>query len=107
MSSSNNTNEYKVKMIVDIIVSMNGQIKAANSETQTLIPNKLYEKTAYLKSVDWFRINKRQFGELKGKALLKAEMIIDKYGGINIQGDYGSIEIDEKDFLPFDMEEYI
>jgi hypothetical protein len=43
-------------------------------------------------------LNKRQFAHLKGKAQ-ESEKIVDKYGGINISGIYGSIEIDEKDFV--------
>lgn len=40
------------------------------------------------------------FRTLKGKALRKAEKVVDKYGGINISGVYGSIEIDERDRAP-------
>jgi hypothetical protein len=30
----------------------------------------------------------------------KAARIVDKYGAINISGIYGSIEVDELDFIP-------
>jgi hypothetical protein len=48
--------------------------------------------------ISW--LNKREFGYLKGAALKKAERIVDKLAGINISGEYGSIEIDESDFIP-------
>jgi len=35
---------------------------------------------------------------LKGQALKKAEKLVNENGGINIPGEYGSLEIDEKDF---------
>jgi hypothetical protein len=50
-------------------------------------------------------LNKRQLGYLKGKALRKAESIVDRYGAINISGVYGSIEIDQNDSIPYEKNE--
>jgi hypothetical protein len=36
---------------------------------------------------------------LKGTALAKAAKLLNQNGGINISGEYGSIEIDEKEFI--------
>jgi hypothetical protein len=44
--------------------------------------------------------NESRFGTLNGKALKKAERLVNQNGGINISGQYGSIEINEEDFIP-------
>jgi len=36
---------------------------------------------------------------LKGKALKKAERLVNKQGSISTSREYGSISIDEKDFV--------
>lgn len=36
----------------------------------------------------------------KEKGLRKTERIVDKYGNLGTSGEYGSIFIDEKDFIP-------
>jgi hypothetical protein len=66
------------------------------------MPNDDVGKMLFWNNVNLDRLNKREYGELKGKALSKAERIVNKYGGINISGQYGSIEIDERDFIPFE-----
>jgi hypothetical protein len=38
-------------------------------------------------------------GTLRGAALRKAKMVIDRNGSLNLSGIYGSIEIDESDFI--------
>lgn len=91
-------------IIVDIDVS-NCQIRAAKPEIQTLMPNDDFGKNLFWNTVELERLHKRQFGELKGNALKKAEQIINKYGSIITSGIYGSIEIDENDFIPFEKEE--
>lgn len=46
------------------------------------------------------RLNKRQHGTLKDKAFRKAERLVNSGGGIGMSGEYGSITIDESDFIP-------
>jgi hypothetical protein len=94
------------RIIVDINV-VNLEIRALKPEIQnpTSIPNDDVRKMIFWNSVgvednSVDRLNKRTPGYLKGKALRKAEKIVDKYGGINISDEYGSIKIDEKDFIP-------
>lgn len=38
-------------------------------------------------------------GTLKGAALKQAKRVIDRNGALNMSGIYGSIEIDESDFI--------
>lgn len=45
------------------------------------------------------RLNKRVRGTLNGAALRKAKRVIDRNGSLNMSGIYGSIVIDEKDFI--------
>jgi hypothetical protein len=73
---------------------------AAATATTAAMPNDDAGKMVFWNSVEPNRLNKRQLGYLKGKALRKAERIVDKNGGINISGEYGSIEVDEQDFIP-------
>ncbi|HJU85265.1 MAG TPA: hypothetical protein VJ551_02145 [Nitrososphaeraceae archaeon] len=88
------------KIIVDIDV-WNHEIIAFKPEDQTTpMPNDDAGKTIFQNLAPSERFNKRQFGSLKGNALTKARSIVDKYGAINISGIYGSIEIDENDFVP-------
>ena len=88
------------KIIVDIDV-WNHEIRAFKPEDQTTpMPNDDAGKTIFQNLAPSERFNKRQFGSLKGNALTKARSIVDKYGAINISGIYGSIEIDENDFVP-------
>jgi hypothetical protein len=88
------------KIIVDIDV-WNCEIRAFKPEDQaTPMPNDDVGKTLFWNITPSERFNKRQLGSLKGNALTKARSIVDKYGHINISGVYGSIEIDEEDFVP-------
>ncbi|MFB5598982.1 MAG: hypothetical protein ACE5SW_01975 [Nitrososphaeraceae archaeon] len=86
-------------IIVDIDVS-DCHIRAAKPEIQTLMPNDDVGKNLFWLTVELDRLHKRQFGELKGNALKKAEELVNKYGSITTSGIYGSIEIDENDFIP-------
>lgn len=63
------------------------------------MPNDDVGKMLFYNSCSLERLNEGEWGMLKGKALRRAERIVDKYGAINISGIYGSIEIDEKDFI--------
>ena len=87
------------KIVIDIDVA-NLTIRAFKPEIQTLMPNDDLGKQFFWNNVDLERLNKRQFVLLKGAAYRKAERIVERYGGINVSGQYGSIEIDEKDFEP-------
>ena len=48
------------------------------------------------------RLNKRQRGTLKGRGWRRARRIVNMFGSIYTSGEYGSIEINEKDFVPFE-----
>jgi hypothetical protein len=88
------------KIIVDIDI-WNREIRAFKPEDQaTPMPNDDAGKTIFQNVAPSERFNRRQVGILKGNALTKARSIVDKYGAINISGIYGSIEIDENDFVP-------
>ena len=86
-------------MIVDIDVA-NCTIRAKKPKVQTFMPNDDLGKILFFNSAPDERLNEGTCGILKGKALRKAKRIVDRYGAINISGFYGSIEIDEKDFVP-------
>ena len=88
------------KIIVDLDV-WNCNIRAFKPKDQyNPMPNDDVGKILFMETVSNSRLNDRQFGSLKGKAQRKAERIVDRYGAINMSGFYGSIEIDEKDFVP-------
>jgi hypothetical protein len=91
----------KKKIVVDIDV-WNCTIRAAKPIDQTLVMPNDAGKYIFWNNVNLDRVNKRQYGSLKGNGLRKAQKIVDKYGTINISGHYGSIEIDEKDFIPWE-----
>jgi hypothetical protein len=88
------------KIIVDINVA-NLEIRALRPLVQTAMPTSEVAKIGWWESKEASqeRLNKRELGLLKVKALKKAERIVNREGGINILGQYGSIEIDEKDFV--------
>lgn len=89
------------KIIVDIVVS-NCQIIAAKPALQIPMGNSDVEKMLFWNTAPVERFNQRVYGDLEGAALRKAEKIVNKEGGINISGEYGSIKIDESEFIPFD-----
>jgi hypothetical protein len=90
------------KIIVDLDV-WNCTIRACKPEDQdSPMPVDDLGKMFFWNNVSNERLNKRQSGTLKGKALRKAEKIVDTHGAINMSGIYGSIEIDEKDFVPME-----
>jgi hypothetical protein len=45
------------------------------------------------------RLQDRIYGRLKGAALKEAFKIVRDNGGLDIQGEYGSLEISDKDFV--------
>ncbi|MFB5599088.1 MAG: hypothetical protein ACE5SW_02530 [Nitrososphaeraceae archaeon] len=97
-------NKNKKMIIIDIDVS-NCQIRALKANIQTLMPDDKVGKSLFWNTVELERLHKRQIGGLKGKGLKKVEEIVNRYGSITTNGLYGSIEIVENDFIPFDKEE--
>ena len=86
------------KIIVDLDV-WNCQIRAFKPELQVPLCNSDVEQMLFWKGASPDRLNKRVMGMLKGLALKKAKMVIDRNGSLNMSGIYGSIEIDESDFI--------
>ncbi len=92
-------------MIVDIDVS-DCQIRAFRPEMQTILflptdsdPIRMIK----FNSAPIERLNDRELGTLRGRALRRAESIVnDSAGGVGMSGWKGSIEIDEKDFVKSD-----
>ena len=87
-----------MKIVIDISVA-NCHIFALKPEIQIPMPDTDAEKIIWWGTVDLQRLNKRVAGTLKGNALKKAEKIVDKYGMINMSGEYGSIEVNEDDLF--------
>jgi len=90
-------------IIVDVTVA-NCEIRAARPDIQSPMPNTDSEKIAWWDSVSLERLNKRTWGHLKGRALQKAKRIVDKNGSISTSGEYGSIEVDEREFIAMESE---
>jgi hypothetical protein len=90
----------KNRIIVDLDV-WNCQIRVFKPEIQTRMALSDVEKMLFWNNAPLDRLNNRIMGELKGAALRKAKHVIDKHGALNMSGIYGSIEIDEKDFIPY------
>jgi hypothetical protein len=44
------------------------------------------------------RLQRRVFGRLKGAALKEVYRIVGDNGGLDISGEYGSLEINDDDF---------
>jgi hypothetical protein len=88
-----------MKIIIDIDVQ-NCQIRAAKPVIGIAMPNDDVGKTIFFSTMPGARLNNRVYGHLKGRGLQKAKRIMDKHGGINVNGEYGSIEIEDGDFIP-------
>lgn len=95
-------------MLIDIVVK-GGQVLAAKPASDMACPIIMVELVdgVVIPAVKWNtgssdtlnnRLAKRKFGRLKGQALDKALEIIRQSGELSISGEYGSIEIDDKDF---------
>ena len=98
-----NTSSGKIWIDLDI---WDCQIRAYRPEDQNNpIPNDDIGKMIFYHNAPQDRLNKRTFGTLKGNALRKARRIVDMHGSISTSGIYGSIEIDERDFIPWEKEE--
>jgi hypothetical protein len=87
-------------MIVDIVVT-NLQILGAIPSPRIPIPmpNDDVGKVVFFATVGSERLNNRTYVRFKGKAARKAARIVDKFGSIGTSGEYGSIDIDEHDFI--------
>ena len=86
------------KVIVDLDV-WNCQIRAFKPEIQVPLRNSDVEQILFWKCAPSDRLNKRIMGTLKGAGLRKAKKVINRNGSLNMSGIYGSIEIDEIDFV--------
>ena len=86
------------KIIVDLDV-WNCQIRAFKPEIQVPLRNSDVEQMLFWKGAPSDRLNKRVMGTLRGAALKKAKRMINRNGSLNLSGIYGSIEIDESDFI--------
>lgn len=62
-------------------------------------------KIIWLENVNPDRLNYRVYGELKGKALKKAQKIVNANGSLSTSGEYGFITIQAQDFVPFEWNE--
>ena len=103
MTTTNTT----ITIIVDVTVA-NCQISAFKPSEQFQnmpMPTNDTEKILFWYTVNTNRLNNRIYGTLKGKALRKAQKLVNENGGISTRGEYGSIEIDEKDFVPYKQNE--
>ena len=70
-----------------------------SKEIQVPLRNSDVEQMLFWKGAPSDRLNKRVMGRLKGAGLRKAKKVIDRNGSLNMSGIYGSIEIDENDFV--------
>jgi hypothetical protein len=97
------TMSLKSKIVVDIDVAdrMIRAYKLTKEQAAAPMPYTNPEKTLILNSVGSDRLNGRELGYLQGKALAQDERIVNKHGSISTSGFYGSILIDEKDFIPY------
>lgn len=86
------------KIIVDLDV-WNCQIRAFKPENQIPLSNSDVEQILFWKDASSDRMSKRAMGTLKGAALRKAKRVINRNGSMNMSGIYGSIVIDESDFI--------
>jgi hypothetical protein len=86
------------KTIVDLDV-WNFQIRAFKPEIQIPLSSSDVEQILFWKDAPSDRLDKRVRGRLKGAALRKAKRVIDRNGSLNMSGIYGSIVIDESDFI--------
>jgi hypothetical protein len=99
-------------MLVDIVVR-NHEVVAAKPIKEAVPPIILVrtESGSVLPAVKWTglenlsgsclegRLQDRIYGRLKGAALKEAFKIVRDNGGLDIQGEYGSLEISDKDFV--------
>ena len=93
-------------MLVDIVVR-NHEVVAAKPIKEAVPPIILVrtEGGSMLLAVKWTgsclegRLQDRIYGRLKGAALKEAFKIVRDNGGLDIQGEYGSLEISDKDFV--------
>ena len=99
-----NDNDDDNKIIVDIDVC-DCQIRASKPDIQTTMPiPDDAAKELFWNTVPVDRLNKHVYGDLKGSARQKAAEVVERYGAINMPGIYGSIEIDEKDFVQWEAD---
>jgi hypothetical protein len=95
-------------MLVDVVVKR-GEIIGAKPTSEVAAPIIMIELVDGVRcpTIKWRsgscdtlreRLQNRTYGRLKGKAMEKAYNVVMGNGELNISGEYGSIEIDDKDF---------
>jgi hypothetical protein len=96
------------QLLVDIVVSK-GEVVAAKPASDMAPPIILVTLTdgVVIPAIKWLtgscdslniRLQNRIYGHLKGKALEKALRVVMENGELNIAGEYGSIEINKREF---------
>jgi len=96
-------------MLVDIVV-YNHEVIAAKPTKEEVPPIILIraESGCILPAIKWNgdesygwaqRLENRTFGRLKRGALKEVFRIVRDNGGLDVSGEYGSIEINDKDFV--------
>jgi hypothetical protein len=95
-------------LLVDIVVR-NHEVVAAKPNMKMPVPIILVrtESDNVLPTIKWngpttytlnARLENRIFGKFKGAALKEAQRIVRDNGGLDVGGEYGSIDIEDKEF---------
>jgi hypothetical protein len=95
-------------MLIDVLVK-GGQVLAAKPANDMAPPIVLMTLVdgVVIPAINWptysnsglnARLQNRTYGCLKGKALEKALKVVMENGQLNIAGEYGSIEINKREF---------
>jgi hypothetical protein len=93
-------------IVIDIVTDITDveTLRAAKPEIQSIMPtdqNKIdsWWEDTLIKNTE--RLTKRHFGYLKekSKALHKAKQLVENNKNIGIRVEYGSTEVNEKDFV--------
>ena len=92
-------------IIVDVVTDLAdvSLVRAVKPQIQSMMPTNKDEIDIWWETViveNKERLTKRQLGYLKGKALQRAKRLVEKNKDINTRGEYGSIEVDEREFIP-------
>jgi hypothetical protein len=74
---------------------MKSSVHIARKCLHTVYIPTAYQKVIWWNTLDLRRLNTRQFGYLKNKALQEARRMVDNYAAIHMPGEPGSITINE------------
>jgi hypothetical protein len=92
-------------VVVDITVANCNIIRAAKPAAQfqnNPMPVNEVEKIIWWENVNTNRFNNRVYDKLKGKALRKAQRIINATDSLSMSAEYGSIVVSASDFIPLE-----